>query len=81
MEVSEGDPGVESWSIRAATEADYDDIIALWEAGGLPIRPEGRESRVNFGRQLVAFPGLYLVATEADRMIGVVLGSHDLRKG
>ncbi|MBI4719387.1 MAG: GNAT family N-acetyltransferase [Planctomycetes bacterium] len=68
-------------SIRPARIEDYDEILAMWRAGGLSARPAGRESPAAFARQLAAFDGLYLVAVDAARIVGVVLGSHDLRKG
>lgn len=41
----------------------------------------GRESEGAFRRQIARFPDLYLAATDGDRIVGVVLGSHDHRKG
>ena len=67
--------------IRRATAEDYDEIGRVWSASGLSVRLRGRESKQAFCRQLEQFPDLYLVATEGDRIIGVVLGSHDHRKG
>lgn len=67
--------------IRCARPGDYDQIIGVWSASGLIVRSEGRESRQAFCRQLAQFPDLYLVSTDGDRIVGVVLGSHDHRKG
>ncbi|MHC4695107.1 MAG: GNAT family N-acetyltransferase [Planctomycetota bacterium] len=67
--------------IRPATAADYDGIVAVWSGGGLPFCPGYRDSREGFCRQLERFPDAYLVATDGDRVVGVVLGSHDERKG
>ncbi len=69
------------FKIRRATPADYDSLIELWQISDSHIDPQGRESRPNFLRQLELFPDLYLVAVHADRIVGVVLGSHDGRKG
>jgi ribosomal protein S18 acetylase RimI-like enzyme len=68
-------------SIRPATEEDYEYIVALWSACNLKVSERGRESKDAFRRQLAKFPGLYLVATDGDRIVGVVLGTHDQRKG
>ena len=68
-------------SIRRVTTDDYDPIVAVWSASGMRFCGEGRESRQAFRRQLEQFPDLYLVATDGDRIVGVVLGSHDHRKG
>lgn len=67
--------------IRRATIEDYAQIVELWRAGGLSVRLEGRESKGAFSRQLERLSDMYLVATDGDRIVGVVLGSHDYRKG
>ena len=67
--------------IGCATIEDYDQIVELWNLSGLSVRLKGRESKSAFSRQLKRFPDLFLVATDGDRTVGVVLGSHDHRKG
>jgi len=67
--------------IRPAVAEDYDRIVAVWQTTGLTFCHEGRESREAFERQLGQLAGLYLVAWDDDRLVGVVLGSHDQRKG
>ncbi len=67
--------------IRRAKADDYDQIAAVWSASGLKTSTSGRDGKTAFRRQLEHFPDLYLVATEGERIIGVVLGSHDHRKG
>lgn len=69
------------FQIRPATIEDYDALIRLWLAAGSDVEPTRRESRAAFARQLELFPDLYLVAFEGPRILGVVLGSHDGRKG
>jgi ribosomal protein S18 acetylase RimI-like enzyme len=67
--------------IRPLAESDYDALVALWVAGGLGIKPAGRESPQAFARQL-AEQGEFMMAAEIrGRLAGVVLGSHDGRKG
>ena len=74
-------------SVRPAKPEDYDRIAELWRAAGLRVSTEGRESAAAFRAQLAHFPDTYLVATMdpanriAGAIIGVVLGSHDHRKG
>lgn len=70
-----------SWTIRRATASDYDAIRTVWQACGSSIRPTGRDSREAFELQLARFPDLYLAAEECGQVVGVVLGSHDFRKG
>lgn len=65
--------------IRPATLADYEQIVAVWRESG--VHHDARESPAAFAAQLAAFPDTYLVATEGTRIVGVVLGTHDLRKG
>jgi ribosomal protein S18 acetylase RimI-like enzyme len=69
------------YSIRRAKLEDYEALLALWKVCGSSIEPAGRESKDAFQRQLHRFSDLYLVATTADRIVGVVLGTHDERKG
>jgi len=68
-------------TIRRATAADYDQIIAVWATGGGHFSAQGRESLEAFRRQVELMGHLYFVAVDGDRVIGVVLGSHDHRKG
>lgn len=67
--------------MRRAKAEDYPQIAEVWSESGLNFCSEGRESEQAFQRQLEQFPDLYLVATNGDRIVGVVLGSHDHRKG
>lgn len=70
-----------SLPIRRARADDYDQIAKVWSASGLAASLQGRDSEEAFRRQLERFPDLYLVATDGGRVVGVVLGSHDHRKG
>lgn len=67
--------------IRRALIEDYDALLPLWRAAGSDVEPDKRESREAFTRQLAMFADLYWVAEDGDRIVGVVLGSHDGRKG
>lgn len=66
---------------RAARAEDYAELIALWSVASLNVHPDGRESEPAFREQVRLFGDAYLVATEKNRIIGVVLGTHDTRKG
>jgi len=67
--------------IRKAFAKDIPTIISLWIESGLPIRPKGRDAPENLIKQLDE-PNLWiLVAEEANEIIGVVLVTHDARKG
>ncbi len=60
---------------------DYDNVIELWRKAGLEHRPDGRDSREAISKQIDAYGNLLLVAEEGERIVGVVIGSHDHRKG
>lgn len=68
-------------TIRPARPADYDEIVAVWREVGLNAKLQGRDARDAYCRQLARFPDLYLVTTDGARLIGVIFGSHDERKG
>lgn len=72
---------VDDVTIRPALAADYDAIVRLWSDSGLPSSLQGRDGREPFRRQVDAFPTTYLVAEQGSRIVGVVLGTHDWRKG
>jgi GNAT superfamily N-acetyltransferase len=62
--------------------SDYSRIAALWQDAGLHIRPSGRDSEEAFERQMAS--GLQTaIGVEAENgdLAGVVLATHDGRKG
>jgi ribosomal protein S18 acetylase RimI-like enzyme len=71
------------FGVRAFRIDDYDRVMELWGAGGLPLKPEGRDSRESVARQIREPHTLFLVAEErgTGRLIGTVLATHDGRKG
>ena len=69
------------FSIRPVTADDYERLVSLWTLCGMHLEIQGRESKSAFLQQLEQFPDLYLVATVGERIVGVVLGTHDGRKG
>ena len=73
--------GSERTLIRCIRKDDYDAVRAVWMAAGLSVRSTGRDAREPFCRQLAQFPSTYLLAEEQAYVIGVVLGTHDHRKG
>jgi len=69
-------------TIREFQSADYDAVIALWQAVKLPLKPEGRDSRENIERQVGLPTVIFLVAATVEgRIVGTVLATHDGRKG
>lgn len=67
--------------VRPATAADYEAIAQVWRESGLGFSSAGRDRRDAFVQQLQQFPRSYLVAEMDDRLVGVVFGTHDGRKG
>ncbi len=67
--------------VRPALGDDYGALVELWKGSGSGFRPNGRETREAFLRHLDRFADLTLVAVDGDQIIGVVVGSHDGRKG
>jgi ribosomal protein S18 acetylase RimI-like enzyme len=68
-------------ALRRLTNDDHAAILALWQRAGLhSIRPEGRDSRAEFDKQLAG--GQMAIGLEENgRLIGVVLATNDTRKG
>lgn len=66
-------------TIREFTAADTDAVIALWEASGL-VRP-WNDPRKDIARKLAVADGLFLVAEEDGRVVGVVMAGYDGHRG
>lgn len=67
--------------LRYLSIDDYDTIIDLWTHADLPIRPTGRDSYDNLSKQLQSKQVSILAYFEDSIIIGIVLLSHDFRKG
>jgi ribosomal protein S18 acetylase RimI-like enzyme len=72
---------VREYELVTLTADDYDGVRALWEAAGLSIRPAGRDSAEAFARQFAGGTQTVIGARAGDRRVGVVLATHDGRKG
>ncbi len=68
-------------TIREMRIEDYDALVKLWKDASLPFRPDGRDSREEIERQLGLPTSIYLMAEMEGAIVGVVLGTHDGRKG
>jgi ribosomal protein S18 acetylase RimI-like enzyme len=68
-------------TLRRLTIYDHAAILTLWQRAGLhSIRPEGRDSRSEFEKQFAG--GQIAIGLEEDgQLIGVVIATHDMRKG
>lgn len=69
------------WTVVTLGTDDYEAIRAVWEAAGLPVRPGGRDSRDQFARQMAGRTQTVIGLRTGGRLIGVVVVTHDGRKG
>jgi GNAT superfamily N-acetyltransferase len=67
--------------IRPLDETDYEAIIQLWADAGLPYKPAGRDSLRALRREFKRRDSCYLGMFDGGRLIGVVIGASDGRKG
>jgi ribosomal protein S18 acetylase RimI-like enzyme len=67
--------------IREFRMDDYENVLRLWDEGGISYRPKGRESRQHIEKELKSNQAIFLVAEGEGIIVGVVLGTHDGRKG
>jgi ribosomal protein S18 acetylase RimI-like enzyme len=68
-------------TVREMTLGDYDAVTRLWAQAGLPYRPRGRDQPDKMRVELERGTAVFLVAEAEDELVGVVLGTHDGRRG
>lgn len=78
MEPLGGSSGV---VIRELCIEEYGAVQRLWIDAGLPFRPRGRDDPERVARELRSGSAVFLVAEAGGEVVGVVLGTHDGRKG
>ncbi len=67
--------------IKPLTPSDISDLVKLWGLSGLPVRPKGRDSASHLEKEIKSGNSIFLKAVDDEKIIGVVLGTHDGRKG
>ena len=67
------------WSVRAYRPNDHSRVVRLWKASGL--RVGSSDSARELERSRRRDPDLFLVAESRGRLVGVVLGRFDGRRG
>lgn len=67
--------------IRELKPADYETVVEIWTVAGLRCRLLGRDARANFQLELGRDTAVFLGAEIDEALVGVVLGTHDGRKG
>ncbi len=68
-------------TIRELTSNDYERVIEIWEQSGLAHRPFGRDACDHFCKEMRENTAIFLGAEVKNELVGVVLGTHDGRKG
>lgn len=63
------------------TQADYPEILALWQRAGLSVRPSGRDAPEAFSRQLTGGQQRAIGLRDGSHLIAVAVLTHDGRKG
>jgi N-acetylglutamate synthase len=71
-------PGI---TVRDLRPEDYDALVALWVDAGLSFRPRGRDARERVAAELKGDRSVFLGAELEGKIVGVVLGTEDGRKG
>jgi ribosomal protein S18 acetylase RimI-like enzyme len=61
--------------------SDHAEIIDLWQRSGLHIRPDGRDSLPSFTQQMATGVQTPIGLRDGERLVAVVLATHDSRKG
>jgi ribosomal protein S18 acetylase RimI-like enzyme len=60
---------------------DYDDLLALWQSSGLPVRPAGRDAASAFARQMADGHQRVVGLRAGTRLVAAAVLTHDGRKG
>lgn len=68
-------------SFKKFSMKDYNSVKELWKLSGLPIKTKGRDSDINIAKELKKGIAHYLLAEYQDKLVGIVLLTHDGRKG
>lgn len=68
-----------TWKIRSFQISDYEQVATLWQRAGIESSPSDRPEGLL--KKLERDPELFIVAEEADRIVGAVIGAYDGRRG
>jgi len=69
--------------IKPLKKTDIPEVYKLWGKSGLRVKPEGRDSAAHLSKEIDGNESIFLKAIDDSdsKIIGVVLGTHDGRKG
>lgn len=73
--------GAKQVMIRSLMPSDYGTVVEIWQEAGLSYRGNGRDAQAPFCRELKGETAIFLGAVVHDDLVGVLLGTHDGRKG
>ena len=68
-------------SFTRFSQSDYDLLISIWEAAGLPYRPQGRDRRDKIAEEINDDRNIFLGYEIEGKAVGVILITDDGRKG
>ncbi len=67
--------------LREFTLDDYEAVMELWQAAGPGIGIGRSDTKDEIAKKLLRDPDLFLVAEDAGRIVGTVIGGFDGRRG
>jgi len=70
-----------SIKLRNFNITDFESVVSLWRDAGLPYRPKGRDRKEKIENELENDCSIFIVAEISNKIVGVVFGTHDGRKG
>jgi ribosomal protein S18 acetylase RimI-like enzyme len=68
-------------NIREFIIEDYEDVVRIWKESGLPYKPNGRDRKSEIEKELKRGCAIFYVAEIEGKLIAVIFGTHDGRKG
>lgn len=68
-------------AVRELTPAFIPQVLSLWHAAGLPVKPSGRDHPKRLEQEIAAYPRNFIGAFDGERLVGVVVATWDGRKG
>jgi ribosomal protein S18 acetylase RimI-like enzyme len=81
MGAAEPDTDAQEVRIRDMRLDDYQAVTRLWAEAGLSYRPLGRDRPDKMRVEMERGTAVFLVAEAGGQLVGVVLGTHDGRRG
>lgn len=66
---------------RTPSIEEYERILEIWNEAGLPYKPEGRDTKENIATELNEQPEYWIGAFKDNKLVGIVFGTDDGRKG